>query len=103
MFSGSVSIRFVCSGLGQALNAVYAIFSLLCYNGVFGGFSDPMMPTLSGASGDIVTAYAYQVTKGRFLLSLVQVLANGRIRLAALAEQTNAELENLLGESPPIP
>ena len=39
--------------------AVYALFSHFCYVGRFGDLSGPVLPTPSGASGDVVTIYAY--------------------------------------------
>ena len=38
---------------------VYAVFSHFCYVGGFGGLGDPVVPTLRGVSGDVVTVYAY--------------------------------------------
>ena len=35
-----------------------------------GDLGDPVVPTLRGASGDVVTVYAYYDTDGRFLQSL---------------------------------
>ena len=51
----------------MSANAVYAVFSHFCYVGGFGDLGDPMLPTLRGVSGDVVTIYAYWDTKGRFL------------------------------------
>ena len=39
--------------------AVYALFSHFCYVGGFGDLGDPVVSTLRGASGDVVTIYAY--------------------------------------------
>ena len=39
------------------------IFAMLA---VFGDLGDPVVPTLRGVSGDVVTVYAYSDTKGRF-------------------------------------
>ena len=50
----------VCMGRsGTSAYAVYALFSHLCYVGGFGNLGDPVVPTLRGASGDVVTVYAY--------------------------------------------
>ena len=45
-------------------------FSHFCYVGGFGELGDPVVPTLGGASGDVVTVSASQDTEGRFLQSL---------------------------------
>ena len=37
-----------------AFSPIYA-----CYVGGFGDLGDPVVPTLRGASGDVVTVYAY--------------------------------------------
>ena len=55
---------------GTSADAVYALSSHFWYVGGFGDLSDPVVPTLRGVSGDVVTAYAYQNTKGHFLQSL---------------------------------
>ena len=34
-------------------------FSHFCYVGGFGDLGDPVVPTLRGVSGDVVTVYAY--------------------------------------------
>ena len=39
--------------------AVYALFSHICYVGGLGNLGDPVVPTLRGVSGDVVTGYAY--------------------------------------------
>ena len=39
--------------------AIYALFSHFCYVGDFGDLGDPMVPTLRGVSGDVMTIYAY--------------------------------------------
>ena len=44
---------------GTSAYAVYAVFSHFCYVGGFGDLGDPVVPTLRGMSGDVVTAYAY--------------------------------------------
>ena len=51
-------IGFVWSGVGQALHAIYAAFSCFCYVGVFDNLTHPVVPTLRGASEDVVIAYA---------------------------------------------
>ena len=60
---------------GTSAYAVYALFSHLCYVGGFGNLGEPVVPTLRGASGDVVTAYAYYDTEGRFLQSVVLLMA----------------------------
>ena len=58
-FSGS-RLYGVCMGRsGTSAYAVYALFNHLCYVGGFGNLGDPVVPTLRGASGDVVTVYAY--------------------------------------------
>ena len=50
----------VCMGRsGTSANAVYALFSQFCYVGCFGDLGDPVLPTLRGASGGVVTVYTY--------------------------------------------
>ena len=50
----------VCMGRsGTSAYAVYALFSHFCYVGGFGDLGDPVVPTLRGVSGDVVTVYAY--------------------------------------------
>ena len=58
MFPGPDSMGFVWGGVGRAL-AVYALFSRFCYAGSFGDLGDPVVPTLRGVIGDVVTVYAY--------------------------------------------
>ena len=41
----------------------------------FGDLGDPMLPTLKGVSGDVVTVYGYQDAKARFLQSLALLKA----------------------------
>ena len=60
---------------GTSADAVYALFSHFCYVGGFGDLSDPVVPTLTGVSGDVVTVYASQDTEGRFLQSLALLRA----------------------------
>ena len=50
---------WVCNALWVFGGAVYAVFSHFCNVGIFGNLSDPVVPTLSCASGDVLTAYAY--------------------------------------------
>ena len=58
MFPGSDSIGFVWGGVGRALmqfmhfSAIFAMLAVLAT-------SVPVVPTLRGASGDVVTLYAY--------------------------------------------
>ena len=52
---------------GMSAYAVYALFSHFCYVGGFGDLGDPVLPTLRGASRDVVTVYAYWNNKGYFL------------------------------------
>ena len=57
--SGS-RLHGVCMGRsGTRASAVDALLSHLCYVGDFGDLCDPMLPTLRGVSGDVVTVYAY--------------------------------------------
>ena len=42
---------------GTSSSAVFAAFSHFCYVGVFGFFSDPVVPV--AARGDVVTIYTY--------------------------------------------
>ena len=44
---------------GTSADAIYAIFSHFWYVGGFGNLGDPVLPTLRGVSGDVVTVYAY--------------------------------------------
>ena len=44
---------------GTSANAVYALLSHFCCAGGFGDVDDPVVPTLGGVSGDVVTVYAY--------------------------------------------
>ena len=44
---------------GTSADAVYALFSHFCYVGSFGDLGDPVVSILRGASGDVVTIYAY--------------------------------------------
>ena len=66
----------VCMGRsGTSAHALYAFFSHFCLVGGSGAFGDPVVPTLRGVSGDVVTVYAYEDAKGRFLQSLVLLRA----------------------------
>ena len=57
--SGS-RLHGLCMGqIGTSANAFYALFSHFCYVGGFGDLGDPVVPTLRGVSGDVVTVYAY--------------------------------------------
>ena len=49
----------LCGRSGTSANTVYAIFGHFCYGGVFGDLSDPVVPTLRGTTGDVVTVYTY--------------------------------------------
>ena len=60
---------------GTSAHAVYALFSHFCYVGGFGDLRDPVVPTLRGVSGDVVTVYASRDTEGRFLQSLALLRA----------------------------
>ena len=44
---------------GTRARAVYALFSHFCYVGGFGDLGDPVLPTVRGLSGNVVTVYAY--------------------------------------------
>ena len=56
--SGS-RLHRVCMGRsGTSAGAVYALFSHFCYVGGFGDLGDPVVSTLRGVSGDVVTVYA---------------------------------------------
>ena len=44
---------------GTSADVVYAVFGHFCYVGGFGALGDRVVPTLRGASGDVVTVYAY--------------------------------------------
>ena len=54
---------------GKGADAVYALFSNLCYVGGFGDRGDLVVPTRRGASGDVVTTCAYLIEKEFFLVS----------------------------------
>ena len=50
----------VCMGRsGTGPCAGYALFSHFCYVGSFGDLGDPVLPSLRGVSGGVVTIYAY--------------------------------------------
>ena len=60
MFPGPDSMGFVWGGVGRALMIQFMhFFSHFWYVGGFGDLSDPVVPTLRGVSGDVVTVYAY--------------------------------------------
>ena len=44
---------------GTSASAGYAFFSHFCYVGGFGDLGDPVVPTVRGVSGDVVTLSAY--------------------------------------------
>ena len=67
MFPGPDSMGFVWGGVGRALHAAYAFSGHFCHVGGFGDLGDPVVPTLRGVSGDVVTVHAYYDTEGRFL------------------------------------
>ena len=52
---------------GTSAYAIYALSSHFCYVGGFGDLGDPVVPSLRGVSGDILTVYVYQDTKGCLL------------------------------------
>ena len=56
MFPGPDSMGFVWGGVGRAL-VLFMHFSAIF--AMFIDRSDPVVPTLRGASGDVVTVYAY--------------------------------------------
>ena len=57
--SGS-RLHGVCMGRsGTSACAGYALFSHFCYVGSFGDLGDPVLPSLRGVSGGVVTIYAY--------------------------------------------
>ena len=72
---GSQLHSFCVERSGTTTSAVHAVLSGFCYVGIFGDVSDPVVPTLRRASEDVVTAYAYWDTKGRFLQSLALPMA----------------------------
>ena len=53
-------------GSGTSAHAVYALFRHFRYVGAFGDLGDPVVPTMRGVSGDVVTTYAYYDTRGGF-------------------------------------
>ena len=55
MFPGPDSIGFVWGGVGRALMQFMNFFSHFCYVGGFGDLGDPVVSTLRGVSGDVVT------------------------------------------------
>ena len=59
VFPGPDSMGFVWGGVGRALLQFMHVFSHFCYVGGFGNLGDPVVPTLRGVSGDVVTVYAY--------------------------------------------
>ena len=85
---------------GTSAYAAYALFGLFCYVGGFGDLSDPVVPTLRGVSGDVVTVYASQDTEGRFLqpLALLRAVHNPCQR-REMAVSANIRLVNGLGHN----
>ena len=59
MFPCPDSMGLVWGGVGRALFAIYALSNHFCCVGGFGDLGDPVVPTLRGVSGDVVTIYAY--------------------------------------------
>ena len=59
MFPGPDSMGFVWGGVGRALMQFMHFSAILDYVGGFGDLGDPVLPTLRGVSGDVVTVYAY--------------------------------------------
>ena len=56
--SGS-RLHGVCMGSrGTSTNAVYALLSRFWYVGGFDDLGDPVLSTVSGVSGDVMTVYA---------------------------------------------
>ena len=58
MFPGPDSIGFVWGGVGRALMQFMHFFSHFSYVGGFGDLGDPVVSTLRGVSGDVVTVSA---------------------------------------------
>ena len=80
---------------GTSAYAVYALFSHFWYVGGFGDLGDPVVPTLRGVSGDVVTVYASQDTTGRFLQSLALLRAvHNPCQRREMAVSTNNGLVN---------
>ena len=80
---------------GTSARVVYALFSHFWYVGGFGDLGDPMVPTLRGVSGDVVTVYASQDTEGRFLQSLALLRAvHNPCQRREMAVSTNNGLVN---------
>ena len=69
MFPGPDSMGFVWDRVG-------ALCSHFCYVGGFGDLGDPVVPTLRGVSGDVVTVYGLLGYNKTFLA--VSRLADGR-------------------------
>ena len=59
MFPGPDSMGFVWGGVGRALMQFMHFLAFFWYVGSFCDLSDPVVPTLRGVSGDVVTVYAY--------------------------------------------
>ena len=58
MFPGPNFMGFVWGGVGRALMR-FMLFSAIFAMLGFGDLGDPVVPTVRGVSGDVVTAYAY--------------------------------------------
>ena len=70
-------------------------FSHFWYVGGLGDLSDPVVPTLRGVSGDVVTVHACQDTEGRFLQSLALLrAAHNPCQRREMAVSTNNGLVN---------
>ena len=82
---------------GTSANAVSALFSHFCYVGGFGDLNDPVVPTLRGVSGDVVTVCAYYDSEGRFLL-FVALPRAGQMPMAVSTNNglVNGPVRNLL-------
>ena len=76
-----------------------AIFAMLA---VLGDLSDPMVPTLRGVSGYVLTVYAYQGTKGHFLqfVALPRARRNPCQRRDGLFPPVMAYMSELAGAQP---
>ena len=59
MFPGPDSTGFVWGGVGRALVQFMHFSANFAMTAFLGDLSDPVVPTLRGVSGDVVTVYAY--------------------------------------------
>ena len=59
MFPGPDSIGFVWGGVGRALMQFMHFSAIFAMLAVLATSVNPVVPTLRGASGDVVTVYAY--------------------------------------------